>query len=91
MYKINISIHFTGVEYNNFQADTSRVIWAYHSLDPSSDNSLGSLRHEKMGSTSLNLLGGSNKDRVEPNSDFFILNNNNVSLTTSTFSNRAHW
>ena len=56
------------------------MIWAYHSLDPSSDNSLGSLRHEKMGSVSLNLLGGNNEDRIEPNSDFFILGNDNVSF-----------
>ena len=63
------------------QADTSRVIWAYHSSDPSSDNSLKNLRHEKMGSVSLNLLGGNNEDRVEPNTDFFILNNDNVSFT----------
>ena len=32
-----------------------------------------------MGFTSLNLLGGNNEDRVEPNSDFFIINNDNVS------------
>ena len=64
-----------------FQADTSRVIWAYHSLDPSNDNSLGSLRHEKMGSVSLNLLGGNNEDRIEPSTDFFILNNDNVSFS----------
>ena len=56
------------------------MIWAYHSLDPGSDNSLGSLRHEEMGSTSLNLLGGNNEDRVEPNTDSFILNNEDVSF-----------
>ena len=61
------------------QADTSRVIWAYHTLDPNSDNSLGNLRHQKMGSVSLNLLGRNNEDRNEPNTDFFILKNDNVS------------
>ena len=64
------------------QADTARVIWAYHSLDPISLRSLGSLRHERMGSISLNLIGGSSEERIEQNSDFFIINNENVSCIT---------
>jgi len=63
--------------------DTSRVIWAYHSLDPSSDNGLESLRHEEMGSFSLNLLGGNNEDRIEPNSDSFILKNNELEIPSN--------
>ena len=62
------------------QADTARVIWAYHMLDPDSTNSLASLQHQRMGSISLNLLGGNNEIRVEQNSDFFIINNDNVNV-----------
>ena len=55
------------------------MIWAYHSSDPASLRSLGSLRHERMGSISLNLIGGSSEERTEQNSDFFIIKNENVS------------
>ena len=57
---------------------TARVIWAYHSLDPVSLRTLGNLRHEQMGSISLNLIGGSSEENTESNSDFFIVNNENV-------------
>lgn len=36
-----------------------------------------------MGSISLNLIGGSSEERIEQNSDFFIINNENVSCTAS--------
>lgn len=53
-------------------------MWAYHSQDPSTEEELGSLRHERMGSSSLNLLGGLNEDRAEPEdeSSFTLLNDN---------------
>ena len=66
------------------QADTARVIWAYHTLDPNSTNSLANLQHEVMGSISLNLLGGNNEVRVEQDSDFFIINNDNVCMVFKT-------
>ena len=66
------------------QADTSRVVWAYHSLDPVSVTSLGSLRHQRQGSISLNLLGGSNEDRVVNNIDSFVIANENVSHKVTT-------
>lgn len=47
-------------------------------MEPSGVSGLGSLRHHKMGSISLNLLGGNVKERIEPNSDLFIIQNNNV-------------
>lgn len=50
-------------------------------MDPSDLQSLSNLRHEQMGSISLNLLGGSTEERTEPNSDFFILRNENVCCT----------
>ena len=65
------------------QADTARVIWAYHSADPVSLTGLGSLRHQKMGSISLNLLGGSNEDRIVQDTSSFIIANENVNYITS--------
>ena len=62
----------------HIQADTSRVIWSYHSRDPSNEEELNNLRHERMGSASLNLLGGLNEDRVEENSQSFTILNDNV-------------
>ena len=68
-------------DYYHLQADTAKVIWAYHSLDPVSLQSLGRLRHERMGSTSLNLLGGStsNGSSVQNTSAFIIANENVIS------------
>ena len=60
------------------QADTAKVIWAYHSVDPVSLRGLGSLRHQRMGSTSLNLLGGTNDERNTTNTSFFVISNENV-------------
>lgn len=61
--------------HSSLQADTARVIWSYHSNDPTSDS--GIPEHEAKGSASLNLLGGLAEERVEPNSqDFSILVNN---------------
>ncbi len=37
-----------------------------------------SLQHERMGSASLNLLGGLNEDRVEEDSSSFRILNDNV-------------
>ena len=62
----------------SLQADTSRVVWSYHSHDPSSEEELRSLQHERKGSASLNLLGGLNEDRVEENSGSFTILNENV-------------
>lgn len=64
------------------KADTSRVVWAYHSRDPSSEEELMSLQHEQMGSASLNLLGGLNEDRVEESSDSFTILNDDVRKRT---------
>ena len=59
----------------SMQADTSRVIWARHSSDPTSESAIPT--HEAKGSASLNLLGGLTVDRVEPDSaDFTVLANN---------------
>lgn len=63
-----------------FQADTSRIIWSYHSRDPTGLNNIP--RHQKMGSTPLNLLGGLTAERVEENTDSFIIRNENVSCAT---------
>ncbi len=60
------------------QADTSRVVWAYHSRDPSSEEELRDLQHQRMGSASLNLLGGLNEDRVEENTGTFFIRSDNV-------------
>ena len=54
------------------------MVWAYHSLDPVSVRSLGSLRHQRKGSVSLNLLGGSNEDRVVNNTNSFVIRNEDV-------------
>ncbi len=61
-----------------FQAETARVVWSYHSQDPSSLTQLGSLVHQEKGSASLNLLGGSVEDRVETNSASFSITSDNV-------------
>ncbi len=61
-----------------FQAETARVVWSYHSQDPSSLTQLGSLVHQEKGSASLNLLGGSIEDRVETNSASFSITSDNV-------------
>jgi len=39
-----------------FQADTARIIWSWHTNDPTSANALA--MHNFQGVTSLNLLGG---------------------------------
>ena len=64
----------------NWQADTSRVVWSWHSSDPSSvDNILG---HQFRGTTSVNLLGGLNDPPPEPDDkDSFIIAQNNVSTS----------
>ena len=55
------------------------MIWAYHPVDPDSLQSLGSLRHQRVGSTSLNLLGGSTIDGSNTlNTSAFIIANENV-------------
>ena len=54
-------------------------MWAYHSLDPTAEEDLGALEHERMGSASLNLLGGLNEDRVEEEGSSFTILNDNVS------------
>ena len=59
------------------------MVWAYHSLDPVS---LGSLRHQKKGSVSLNLLGGSNDDRVVNNTNSFVIRNEDVSHNNCSLS-----
>ena len=53
-------------------------MWAYHSRDPSTEDGLGSLQHEQMGYSSLNLLGGLNEERIEGtgSTSFTILNDN---------------
>ncbi len=61
-----------------FQAETARVVWSYHSQDPSSLTQLGSLVHQEKGSASLNFLGGSVEDRVETNSASFSITSDNV-------------
>ena len=63
---------------NSVQADTARIVWSYHSEDPSDPSNID--RHEKKGSASLNLLGGLNtveKDRE--GSQSFLIANENVS------------
>ena len=65
--------------YSLVQADTSRVIWSWSSLDPSSQSDI--TQHENQGTTSLNLLGGLNEprqDRSEAAS--FVIRNENVSI-----------
>ena len=70
--------HSLSFSYIVLQADTAKVIWAYHSVDPVSLRGLGSLRHQQMGSTSLNLLGGTNDERNITNTSFFVISNENV-------------
>ena len=62
------------------QADTARVIWAYHEDDPVGMNFV---HHQRMGSVSLNLLGGNPEVRVEQNSRSFAIKNINVSRSLS--------
>ena len=64
------------------QTDTARVVWAYHSRDPESEDELALLEHERKGSASLNLLGGLNEERVVEDSQSFTILNDNVSSKT---------
>ena len=69
------------VSNNNFlvQADTSRVIWSWSSVDPSSPSDI--TQHENQGTTSLNLLGGLNEPREEQSgAASFVIRNENVSV-----------
>ena len=63
------------------QFGTARVIWSYHSQDPSSsDPSQPFTRHEHQGSVSLNLLGGPRSIFQEPETiTSFNITNINVS------------
>ncbi len=68
--------------YLPLQADTSRVVWSWHSSDPSDVDSIP--QHQFQGTTSINLLGGLNKDFTDPlDSDSFTINFNNVSALIS--------
>ena len=61
-----------------WQADTSQVVWSWHSDDPADPNSVPF--HQHFGTTSLNLLGGLNNPPPEPaDSDSFIIASINVS------------
>ena len=57
------------------QADTSRVMWSWHSGDPASPDSI--MKHEYKGSKSINLLGGLvNAPSQLSDPDSFIIGNN---------------
>ena len=61
--------------FHSMQADTSRVVWSWHSGDPASPDSV--IQHEYKGSMSINLLGGLDNPPPQPSdSDSFIIANN---------------
>ena len=76
MYRNHFSVLIAS---HYMQADTARVLWAYHSSDPVSESIIP--RHEAKGSASLNLLGGLTVDRVEPDAADFTVLISNVSST----------
>ena len=71
------------------QADTSYIVWSYHSQDPTGPNTIP--RHEFQGSVTLNLLGGLTEDREEPpDTDSFTIAVENVSIVMPCTKLLAH-
>ncbi len=67
----------------NIEHDTSRVVWSWHSSDPTDEDSIP--QHEFQGTTSINLLGGLNEDFTDPpSSDSFTINYNNFTIPNDT-------
>ena len=76
-----VAIQTVYVSTSNFlvQADTSRVIWSWSSVDPSSPSDI--TQHKNQGTTSLNLLGGLNEPREDRSgAASFVIRNENVSI-----------
>ena len=73
---------------SNIQPETARVIWSYHSSDPSSsDPSQDFTQHDKRGTRSLNLLGGPRSTFEEPETiTSFNITSEGVSYTIGPFS-----
>ena len=59
------------------QFETARVVWSWHTQDPTGPDSI--TRHVSQGSTSLNLLGGQPKEREDPpDADTYVVTAGNV-------------
>ena len=61
------------------QFETARVVWSWHSQDPTG---LDNIRfHEFMGSTSLNLLSGRIEREDPPDAEAYTVNVGNVCMS----------
>ena len=70
------------------QASTSRVVWSYHTNDPTDPSGSDAMRHIHQGSQSVNFLGGTtsvDRDSLEGESflDFTVTNVTIPSDTTT--------
>ena len=76
---LSVSFHHSLLLTYLTQADTSRVIWSYHSNDP--DDPIASFsRHQFQGTRSINFLSGTRTPRTVPSdSNSFTIRNSNVS------------
>ena len=64
---------------HGMQPETARVVWSWHSEDPTAPDLI--TQHQFQGSLSLNLLGGLNEDREIPSdTETFTINVENVSI-----------